>query len=176
MNRAAINIYVQVFMWTCAFSFLEHVPWNGITASEGKSVFTCLKNHQIVFKCGCPILYSHQHCKKIPMSLRFCLLIITILVATWCKGLTHLKDPDAGRDWGQEEKGATEDEMVGCHHWHNGHGFGWTPGFGEGQGGLACCGSWGRKELNMTEATKHSTAQHVNTVERNELTCTPWWL
>ena len=55
------------------------------------------------------------------------------------------KDPDAGRDWGQEEKGATEDEMVGWHHWLNGHGFGWTPGVGDGQGGLACCSSWGRR-------------------------------
>ena len=64
------------------------------------------------------------------------------------------KDPDAGKDWGQEEKGMTEDEMVGWHHWHNEHGFGWTPGFGNGQGGLACCGSWGRKESDMTEQLK----------------------
>ena len=49
------------------------------------------------------------------------------------------KDPDAERDWGQEEKGTTEDEMVGWCHRHNGHGFGWTPGVGDGQGGLACC-------------------------------------
>ena len=49
------------------------------------------------------------------------------------------KDPDAGKDWGQEEKGMTEDEMVGWHHQLNGHGFGWTPGVGDGQGGLACC-------------------------------------
>ena len=55
------------------------------------------------------------------------------------------KDPDAGRDWGQEEKGTTEDEMVGWHHRLNGHGFGWTPGVGDGQEGLACCGSWGWK-------------------------------
>ena len=61
------------------------------------------------------------------------------------------KDPDAGRNWGQEEKGMTEDETVGWHHWLNGHGFGWTPGVGDGQGGLACCGSWGHKELDMTE-------------------------
>ena len=60
------------------------------------------------------------------------------------------KDPDAGKDWGQE-KGMTEDEMVGWHHQHNGHGFGWTPGVGDGQGGLACCGSWGRKESDTTE-------------------------
>ena len=56
------------------------------------------------------------------------------------------KDPDAGKDWGQEEKGTTEDEMVGWYHRLSGHGFGWTPGVGDGQGGLACCGSWGRKE------------------------------
>ena len=61
------------------------------------------------------------------------------------------KDPDAGKDWGQEEKGTTEDEMVGWHHRLNAHGFGWTPGVGDGQGGLACCGSWGHKELDTTE-------------------------
>ena len=61
------------------------------------------------------------------------------------------KDPDAEKDWKQEEKGTTEDEMVGWHHWLNGHGFGWTPGVADGQGGLACCGSWGRKELDTTE-------------------------
>ena len=61
------------------------------------------------------------------------------------------EDPDAGKDWGQEEKGMTEDEMVGWHHCLNGHGFGWTLGVGDGQGGLACCGSWGRKESDRTE-------------------------
>ena len=61
------------------------------------------------------------------------------------------KDPDAGKDWGQEEKGMIEDEMVGWHHRLNGHGFGQTPAVGDGQGGLACCGSWGHKELDTTE-------------------------
>ena len=61
------------------------------------------------------------------------------------------KDPDAGKDWGQEEKGTTEDEMVGWHHRHNGLGFGWTLGVGDGQGSLACCGSWSRKESDTTE-------------------------
>ena len=60
------------------------------------------------------------------------------------------KDPDAGKDWGKE-KGMTEDEMAGWHYRLNGHGFGWTPDVGDGQGGLACCDSWGRKELDMTE-------------------------
>ena len=61
------------------------------------------------------------------------------------------KDPDAGKDWRQEEKGTTEDEMVGWHHQLNGHGFGWTPGVGDGQGGLACCSAWGCKESDTTE-------------------------
>ena len=61
------------------------------------------------------------------------------------------KDPDAGKDWKQEEKGMTEGEMVGWYHRLNGHGFGQTPAVGDGQGGLACCGSWGRKELDTTE-------------------------
>ena len=61
------------------------------------------------------------------------------------------KDPDAGKDWGQEEKGTTEDEMVGWHHQLNGHEFGWTPGVGDGQGGLVWCDSWGRKESDTTE-------------------------
>ena len=61
------------------------------------------------------------------------------------------KDPDAGRDWGQEEKGMTEDEMVGWHHHLNGHGFGWTLGVGDGQGGLVCCSSWGCKKSDTTE-------------------------
>ena len=75
------------------------------------------------------------------------------------------KDPDTEKDWGQEEKRTTEDEMVGWHHWLGGHGFGWTLGVGDGQGGLACCGSWGLKEsntierLNWTECPKLSLVQ-----------------
>ena len=61
------------------------------------------------------------------------------------------KDPDAEKDWGQEEKGMTENEMVEWHHWLDGHEFEWTLGVGDGQGGLACYGSWARKELHMTE-------------------------
>ena len=61
------------------------------------------------------------------------------------------KDPDAGRDWGQEEKGMTEDEMAGWHHQLDGHEFEWTLRAGDGQGGLVCCGSWGCKESHTTE-------------------------
>ena len=61
------------------------------------------------------------------------------------------KDPDAGRDWRQEEKGPIADEMAGWHHQLDGHKFGYTPGVGDGQGGLECCDSWGHKESDTTE-------------------------
>ena len=68
------------------------------------------------------------------------------------------KDPDAGKDWGSEEKEMTEDEMAGWHHWLDGRESEWTLGVGDGQGGLACCGPWGCRvghnwptELNWTE-------------------------
>ena len=83
------------------------------------------------------------------MSLSFSIHSNTL--ATWCKELTHLKkDPDAGKDWRQEEKGTTEDEMVRWHHWRYGHEFEWALGVGDGQGGLACCSPWGCKELDTT--------------------------
>ena len=66
---------------------------------------------------------------------------------SWLTG----KDSDAGRDCRQEEKGTTENEMAGWHHWLDGCGFRWTPGVGDGQGGLASCDSWGHKESDTTE-------------------------
>ena len=71
------------------------------------------------------------------------------------------KDPDAGKDWGEEEKGTTEDGMVGWHHQLNGRGFGWTLGVGDGQGGLACWGSWGCKELDMTERLNWTESKEI---------------
>ena len=68
-------------------------------------------------------------------------------VKSWLIG----KDSDAGKDWGQAEKGTTEDEMVAWHHWTNRHGFGWTLGVGDVQGGLACYSLWGHKESDATE-------------------------
>ena len=68
-------------------------------------------------------------------------------VKSWLIG----EDPDAGRDWRQEEKGTTEAEMAWWHHWLDGCESGWTPGVGDRQGGLACCDSWGCKESDTTE-------------------------
>ena len=76
------------------------------------------------------------------------------------------KDPDAGKDWRQEEKGMTEDEMVGWHHQLSGHGFGWTPGVGDGQGGLALQRvrhDWAT-ELNWTETRKGENCHPLNSI------------
>ena len=73
------------------------------------------------------------------------------------------KDPDAGKDWGQEEKGKTEDEIDGWHQRLDGHEFGWTLGVGDGQGGLEYCSSWGRKESDMTEQLNWTELNEGNT-------------
>ena len=85
-------------------------------------------------------------------------LKLRILWPPHAKSWLFGKDPYAGRNWGQEEKGMTEDEMAGWHHQLDGHEFGWTPGIGDEQGGLAWCNSWGRRvghdwatELNVSE-------------------------
>ena len=78
------------------------------------------------------------------------------------------KDSDAGRDWGQEEKRMIEDEMAGWHHQLYGREFEWTLGVGNGQGGLVCCDSWGRKESDTTE--------RLNWTELNAHMCVHVWL
>ena len=84
-------------------------------------------------------------CSLEGMMLKLKLQYFGHLMQSWLIG----KGSDAGRDWGQEEKETTEDEMARWHHWLNGYGFGWTPGVGAGD--LACCSSWGRKESDTTE-------------------------
>ena len=89
-------------------------------------------------------------------------------VKNWLIG----KDPDAGKDWGQEEKGTTEDEMVWWHRRLNGHGFGWTLGVGDGQGSLACCGSRSHKELDTTEQLNSTDWSIVDLQYRLSFCCT----
>ena len=79
------------------------------------------------------------------------------------------KDPDAGEDWGQEEKGTTEDEMVGWHHRLNGHEFEQTPGVGDGQGGLACRSPWGREESETTEGLNWTDGVSLSLFEELKL-------
>ena len=83
-------------------------------------------------------------------------------VKSWVIG----KDSDAERDWGQEEKGTTEDEMVGWYHWLNGHESEWTPGDGDGQGGLACYDSWGHKVSDTTERLNWSNLYSSSNVSQ----------
>ena len=75
-----------------------------------------------------------------------------------------LKKTEAGKDWWQEEKGTTGDEMAGWHHQLSGHGFGWTLGVGDGQGGLAWCGSWGHKESDTTERLNWTEPRNTATL------------
>ena len=80
------------------------------------------------------------------------------------------RDPDAGKDWRQEEKGTTEDEMVGWHHWLDGHEFEQALGVGDGQGSLACLSTWGRKELVTTEQLNWLTKPEIKNRKQNI-----WW-
>ena len=77
------------------------------------------------------------------------------------------KDPDAGKDWGQEEKGMTEDEMVGWHHQLNGHKFEQALGVGDGQGVLACCSAWGHKESDTTEQLNWIVSPYLSITNLN---------
>ena len=90
-------------------------------------------------------------CKHIFCSFSFVIWLCLEILPPHAESCLIGKDSDAGRDWGQEGKGTTEDEMAGWHHGLDGHESEWTPGDGDGQGGLACCDSWGRKESDTTE-------------------------
>ena len=92
-------------------------------------------------------------------------------MATWCKELRHWKDPNAGKDWRQEKKGMTEDEMVGWHHWLNGQEFAQTLRDNEGQGSLVYCSSWDRKKLDMTVTERQQMSKVMDFMLSPCLTC-----
>ena len=93
-------------------------------------------------------------------------------VKKWLLG----KDPDAGKDWRQEEKGMTEDEMVGWHHWLDGHEFEQARGDGDGQGSLSCCSPWGHKESDTTEWLNWTElAFFSNKLFLIKVWGLPWW-
>ena len=79
------------------------------------------------------------------------------------------KGPDAGKDWGQKEQIASDDEMAGWHYWFNGHELGQTSGDGEGQGGLACCSPWSCKESDMTGWLNNNNVLYVYIICRNKI-------
>ena len=89
-------------------------------------------------------------------------------LATWCKDWLIGKDPDAGKDWRQEEKRTTVDEIVEWHHWLNGHEFEQALGVGDGQGSLACYSPWGCKESTYLS---DSTELNCQTISRPNVLC-----
>ena len=97
-------------------------------------------------------------------------LKLQYLATSW-EELTHRKDSDAGRDWRQEEKGTTEDEMAGWHHQLDGRESEWTLGDGDAQGSLACCDSWGCKESDMTERLNWTELRHSSASVVTMLAC-----
>ena len=120
------------------------------------------------------ILESPLDCKEIqpvhPKGNQFWILIgrtdaeakTPILWPPDAKNWLIWKDPDAGKDWRQEEKGTTEDKLVGGHDWLNGYEFEEAPGGGEAQGSLVCCSSWSYKELDMTERLNWLTEKYTS--------------
>ena len=86
------------------------------------------------------------------------------------------KDPNVGKDWRQEETGMTEDEMVGCHHWLNGHEFEQALGDGDGQGRLACCSPWGCKQMEMNDwlNNRNNTQQALTKTYFQEMSAYQW--
>ena len=92
-------------------------------------------------------------------------------VKSWLIG----KDSDAGKDWGQEEKGTTEDEIIGWHHRLNGRGFERTPGVGDGQGGLGCCSSWAHKESDTTDPLNWTEVNLTSKQVTSAILPHTWW-
>ena len=126
--------------------FSQVMKWEALTYKFNicSSSFLCLPSHDIWEKVSsqCPGISLEGMMLKLKLQYFGQLL----------RRVDSLeKDSEAGRDWGQEEKGTTEDEMAGWYHGLDGHESEWTPGDGDGQGGLSGCNSWGRKESNTTE-------------------------
>ena len=126
--------------WIVACTKLLH-PWD----FQGKSTGVCC---HFLLQGIFPTQESNwglSHCRQ--MLYRLNHQGSWLIAKSWLIG----KDSDAGRDWGQKEKGTTEDEMAGWHLWLDGREFEWTPGDGDGQGSLVCCDLWGHKESDTTE-------------------------
>ena len=139
INSAAKNPGMYVSFWI--MSFPGYMPSNGIAGSY-ESPLDCKEIQPVHSKGDQPWVFFGRNGAKAEAP---------VLWPPHAKSWLIGKDSDAGRDWGQEEKGMTENEMTGWHHPPNGLKFEWTPGVGNGQGGLACCDSWGRKESDTTE-------------------------
>ena len=126
------------WFWTAVLKTFESpLNWKGSKQSTLKEISPEYSSEGLLLKPEAPILWPHD-------------------VKNWL----IRKDFYLGKDWRQEEKGTTQDEMVVWHHWFNGQEFKQALGVGDGQGGLVCCSPWGHKESTTTEWLR--TAQHEN--------------
>jgi len=132
---------VRVGLWR-KLSAEELIFWSVVLEKTLESPLDCKEIQPVHSKGDQPCVFFGRNDAKAETP-----VVWPPHVKSWLIGI----DSDAGRDWGQEEKGTTEDEMAGWHHWLDGRKFEWTPGVGDWQEGLACCDSWGRKESDMTE-------------------------
>ena len=148
-----VFLFCLLFRWGLLHSVLLLVGWCRELYSSG---FLCVSSHYLILELDTTERLNWTELKKGDQPWVFfgrndakaeTPVLSPPRVKSWLIG----KDSDAGRDWGQEEKGTTEDEMAGWHHQLDGHESEWTPGVGDGQGGLVCCDSWGRKESDTTE-------------------------
>ena len=131
--------------------------WTLVLEKTPESPMDCKEIQPVHYKGGQPWVFIGRNDAKAETP---------VLWPPHAKSWLIGKDSDAGRDWGQEKKGTTEDEMAGWHHWLDGREFEWTPGDGNGQGGLACCDSWGRKESDMTERLNWTELIHLGKCTR----------
>ena len=133
--------------WTITWVLKNWCFWTVVLEKTLESLLDCKEIQPVHSKEDQSWLFFGRNDAKAETS-----VLCPSHVNSWLTG----KDLDSGKDWKQEEKGMTEDEMVGCHHWLDGHEFEQAPVVGDGQGGLACCDSWGRKESDTTERLNYT--------------------
>ena len=150
-------------LWSMGSQRIRH-DW--VTKNSTAHIWMCELDHKEgrMQKNWCFQLWRWKRCLRVPWTSRRSKQSIhwDIHWKDWCwswssntwppdsKTWLIRKDPDAGKDWRQEEKVTIEDEMIGWHYWLNGYEFEWTPGVGDGQEGLVCHSPWGHKESDMT--------------------------
>ena len=147
----------QLRNWTRVSCIAGRFFTSWATREELISMCTLQTKHTVLFSSCCLISSFPLNPSNEGLMLKLKLQYFGLLMKNWLIG----KDPDAGKDWRQEEKGTTEDKMVEWHPQPNGHEFEQVLGVGDGQGSLACCSPWGRKECDTTEQLNWTDMVHV---------------